>query len=48
MAFSTVNIQTAGYAGEAVKAEGYLPAVDVKQAEKIRRHMLKKVKKGGI
>jgi len=57
--FSTVNIQTAGYGGVygrrgfGAQSEGYLPAVSIKAAEKIREFVMKKVsgkksKSGGL
>lgn len=41
--FSMVMIQTAGFSGQA-NAEGTIPAVGVKEAEKIREFVMKKVK----
>ena len=47
--FSTVNIQTAGYGGYygrrgfGMHSEGYLPAVSIKDAEKIREFVMKKI-----
>jgi membrane protein YdbS with pleckstrin-like domain len=53
--FSTISIQTAGYhfAGNArnfgARAEGYIPAVSVEEAEKIRVFLMKKIgKKQGL
>lgn len=50
LGFSTIYIQTAGYSSYGRhglrKAEGYIPAVSVKSAEKIRNHLMKKIKKG--
>jgi len=46
--FSTLNIQTAGYhyAGNAgTISEGYIPAVSVEEAEKIRDFLVKKIGK---
>jgi putative membrane protein len=46
--FSSVNIQTAGYsvpANARGHSEGYIPAVDVKEAEKIREFLMKKINK---
>jgi membrane protein YdbS with pleckstrin-like domain len=46
--FSTLNIQTAGYhyAGNAGSiSEGYIPAVSVEEAEKIRDFLIKKIGK---
>ncbi|MCX6749687.1 MAG: PH domain-containing protein [Candidatus Pacearchaeota archaeon] len=47
LGFSAVNIQTAGYSagGKGFAAEGYIPAVDVKEAEKIRDFLMKKISK---
>lgn len=47
--FSTLMIQTAGYSapvrsGYGPSVEGYIPAVSVQEAEKIREHVLKKIK----
>jgi len=45
--FSTVTIQTAGYAGgRGMGTEGYLPAVSSQEAEKIRDFLMNKIKKG--
>lgn len=41
--FSSVKVQTAGYSGTAI-IEGYLPAVEPKEAEKIRKLLMKKIK----
>lgn len=50
--FSTVLIQTAGYSGYSkggIMAEGYLPAVSVDGAEKIREFVMKKIgRKSGL
>jgi membrane protein YdbS with pleckstrin-like domain len=57
--FSTLNIQTAGYGGMMYRrgfggmaqSEGYIPAVGVKDAEKIRDFLMKKItgkKTGGL
>ena len=43
--FSTVNIQTAGYGVQNVRSEGYIPAVSVENAEKIRNFLMKKISK---
>jgi putative membrane protein len=46
--FSSVNIQTAGYsvpANSRGHSEGYLPAVDMNEAEKIREFLMKKINK---
>jgi membrane protein YdbS with pleckstrin-like domain len=46
--FSTVNIQTAGFSytpNKAVHAEGYIPAVPIEEAEKIREFLMKKISK---
>lgn len=46
--FSTLNIQTAGYSmgGKGgIYSEGYIPAVDVNEAEKIRDFLMKKIGK---
>ncbi len=49
LGFSTVNIQTAGYSGNAngqiMQSEGYIPAVSVDEAEKIREFVMKKITK---
>jgi len=50
LGFSSVNIQTAGYSYTPrgrVASEGYLPAVDMAEAEKIREFVMKKVTKRG-
>ena len=48
--FSTVNIQTAGFSGNVSNgrmiSEGYIPAVDVNSAEKIRDFIMNKIQKG--
>ena len=52
LGFSSLSIQTAGYAAGPqtlygrTAPEGFLPAVDLKEAEKIRELLLKKIKKG--
>jgi putative membrane protein len=47
--FSSVNIQTAGYSvpmnNRGGHSEGYIPAVDLKEAEKIREFLMKKINK---
>ena len=46
LGFSSVNIQTAGYSYSSNNkgwSEGYLPAVDMKEAEKIREFVIKKI-----
>lgn len=47
--FSSVNIQTAGYSmpanGRGFSSEGYIPAVSVDEAEKIREFVMKKISK---
>jgi membrane protein YdbS with pleckstrin-like domain len=53
LGFSSVMIQTAGYsgAGRGMHTEGYLPAVDIDAAEKIRDFLMKKISKrssGGL
>lgn len=48
--FSTVNIQTAGfhYSGRGMpSSEGYIPAVTIDKAEKIREFLMKKISKRG-
>lgn len=49
LGFSTVNIQTAGFSGNAngqmMQSEGYLPAVGIDEAEKIREFVIKKISK---
>lgn len=49
--FSTVNIQTAGFSAPAgnrgTSSEGYIPAVPVAEAEKIREFVIKKISKKG-
>jgi len=50
LGFSTVNIQTAGYSYTGSRnafAEGYLPAVSVQEAERIREFVIKKISKKG-
>jgi membrane protein YdbS with pleckstrin-like domain len=50
--FSTLNIQTAGYhhpGSSGAVSEGYIPAVSVEEAEKIRDFLIKKIgKKQGL
>jgi membrane protein YdbS with pleckstrin-like domain len=46
LGYSSVMIQTAGYSGMAM-SEGYIPAVDMNEAEEIREFVIKKLKKGG-
>jgi len=52
--FSSVNVQTAGYSGpnfnsgwriNGMNSEGYIPAVDMQEAEKIREFLMKKISK---
>jgi membrane protein YdbS with pleckstrin-like domain len=47
MGFSSVYIQTAGYSvganGKGVSSEGYIPAVEIQEAEKIRDFIMHKV-----
>jgi membrane protein YdbS with pleckstrin-like domain len=46
LGFSTVIIQTAGYSGQGkygMNSEGYIPAVGMKDAEKIREFIMKKI-----
>lgn len=49
LGFSTVMIQTAGYSAgggrRGVGAEGYIPAVEAKEAERIRDFLMKKISK---
>ncbi len=47
LGFSSVMIQTAGYSmgGRGMHIEGYLPAVDIDAAEKIRDFLMKKISK---
>ncbi len=40
--FSSLMIQTAGYSAQP-RAEGYIPAVEMNQAEKIREFVMKKI-----
>lgn len=51
LGFSSLLIQTAGYSAHTY-AEGYIPALEVVQAEQFRKFVLKKIqsssKKGGI
>jgi len=42
--FSTVMIQTAGYSARP-QAEGYIPAVKINEAEKIRKFLISKITK---
>lgn len=52
LGFSSVNIQTAGYSmpanGRSTHSEGYIPAVSIDEAEKIREFVIKRIssKKG--
>ena len=55
LGFSSVIIQTAGYSamgrGGGVMSEGYLPAIDIESAEKIRDFLMKKISRhsrGGL
>jgi len=47
--FSTLDIQTAGYSGgygrNRRRSEGHIPAVSIKDAEKIRESVMKKISK---
>ena len=48
LGFSSIMIQTAGYAvpigkGYGVSAGGYIPALDVKEAEEVREYVLKRI-----
>lgn len=48
--FSTVNIQTAGFAYSAnrgIFAEGYIPAVTIQEAEHIREFLMSKISRSG-
>ena len=48
--FSSVNIQTAGYSYTpkgGVATEGYIPAVNIEEAEHIREFIMKKITKRG-
>ena len=47
LGFSEVDIQTAGYSGYQKRgwAEGFIPGVDVKEAEEIREFLIKKIGK---
>jgi len=48
--FSTVHIQTAGYSyssGTGFGSEGYIPAVDAAEAERIRAFVMKKISERG-
>jgi len=40
--FSSIAIQTAGYSAQSY-AEGYIPAVEMNQAEQIRNFVMKKI-----
>ncbi|HLD13013.1 MAG TPA: PH domain-containing protein [Candidatus Nanoarchaeia archaeon] len=42
LGFSSIMIQTAGYSAQTY-AEGYIPALDMKEAEKIRNFIMKKI-----
>jgi putative membrane protein len=46
--FSSVFIHTAGYAvySRSARSEGFIPAVDLAEAESIQQMVLKKIKKG--
>ena len=45
LGFSTIMIQTAGYSGNGrFPVEGYIPAVEMGEAEKIREFVMKKIK----
>ena len=44
LGFSSVMIQTAGYSGT-YHSEGYIPAVNINEAEKIRELVLRKITK---
>jgi len=53
LGYSSINIQTAGYSYSPNNkgwSEGYLPAIDMNQAEKIRDFLIKKItkKSGGL
>ena len=48
--FSSVNIQTAGYSGYvrggyAYGSEGYIPALDMGEAERVRDFLMKRISK---
>ncbi len=50
LGFSSVNIQTAGYSynpNGGAFSEGYIPAVDSQEAEKIREFLMNKITKKG-
>jgi putative membrane protein len=52
LGFSTVNIQTAGFSSPSSNragawTEGYIPAVPMEEAEKIRDFLMKKISKKG-
>jgi len=51
LGFSTVNIQTAGYAaptgGRGAYTEGYIPGVNINEAEQIRDFLMKRISKKG-
>ena len=42
LGFSSLMIQTAGYSGQ-MHAEGYIPALEMNQAEQIRNFVMKKI-----
>ena len=45
LGFSSIHIQTAGYsAPNKAYSEGYIPAVEIHEAEKIREFVIKKIK----
>ena len=43
LGFSSLMIQTAGYSAQP-QAEGYIPAIEMNQAEKMRNFVMKKIK----
>jgi len=50
LGFSSVNVQTAGYSvpvynGNRINSEGYIPGVNMQEAEKIREFLIKKITK---
>jgi len=50
LGFSTVNIQTAGFSYSprgGLGSEGYIPAVEMQEAENIREFLMKKISKKG-
>ena len=50
LGFSTVNVQTAGYSynpNGGVFSEGYIPGVNMQEAEKIREFLMSKITKKG-